>query len=79
MSVKIRISYTTEEELAGVLRLLSPVLKDCRISNNRDGRYKKAYAEIRAVNSGKQRRSGGNLIPNAERTKSEARRNVERA
>lgn len=53
MSVKIRISYTTEEELAGVLRLLSPVLKDCRVSNNRDGRYKKAYAEIRAVNSGR--------------------------
>lgn len=59
MSVKIRISYTTEEELAGVLRLLSPVLKDCRVSNNRDGRYKKAYAEIlndnhlAAVNSGR--------------------------
>lgn len=46
MSVKIKVSYTTEEELAGVIRLLSPVLKDCKVSGNKEGRYKKAYAEL---------------------------------
>lgn len=59
MSVKIRISYTTEDELSGVLRLLSPLLKSYKVSNNRDGRYKKAYAEIRAVNSGRTPRNSG--------------------
>ena len=47
MSVKIKISYNTDEELAGVIRLLSPVLKDCKVSRNKDGRYKKAYALLK--------------------------------
>ena len=46
MSVKIKVSYNTEEELAGVIRLLSPVLKDYKVSRNKEGRYKKAYAEL---------------------------------
>lgn len=46
MSVKIRISYETEEELAGIVRLLSPVMKSYRISRDQKGRYKRAYAEL---------------------------------
>lgn len=46
MSVKIKVSYNTDQELAGVIRLLSPVLRDYRISRNKEGRYKKAYAEL---------------------------------
>lgn len=47
MSVKIKISYTTNEELEKVLRVLSPVMKDCKISRNQEGRYKKAYVEVK--------------------------------
>lgn len=46
MSIKIKISYNTDEELAGVVRLLSPALKDYKVSRNKEGRYKKAYAEL---------------------------------
>lgn len=46
MSVKIKISYNTDEELDRVKELLAPDLKTCRTSRNEEGRYKKAYAEI---------------------------------
>lgn len=49
MSVKIKISYNTDEELAGVVQLLSPALKDYKVSRNKEGRYKKAYAELEPV------------------------------
>jgi len=45
MSVRIRISYTEDEELAGVLQLLSPALKFYKVRPG-EGRYKKAYAEL---------------------------------
>lgn len=44
--IKIKISYNTEEELVGVIRLLSPVLRSWKRSRNMEGRYKKAYAEL---------------------------------
>lgn len=47
MSVKIRISYTEEEELAGVIRLLSPVLKSYKVSGKKEGKYRNAYADLR--------------------------------
>lgn len=43
MSVKIKISYTEDRELAGVIRLLSPMVESWKVSRNKDGRYKKAY------------------------------------
>lgn len=43
MSVKIKVSYNTDQELRGVVKLLAPVLESCKISRNREGRYKKAY------------------------------------
>lgn len=46
MSVKIKVSYNTDEELAGVIRLLSPVLKSRKVSRNQEGRYKKAYIGV---------------------------------
>lgn len=42
---KIRISYETPEELEKVKKLLLPVIKSCKISQNNKGRYKKAYIE----------------------------------
>ena len=47
MSVKIKISYTTKEELEKVLRVLSPVMKDYKIAKNQEGQYKKAYVEVK--------------------------------
>lgn len=46
MSVRIKVSYTDEKELAGVIRQLSPILKVWKRSKKREGRYKNAYASI---------------------------------
>lgn len=46
MSVKIRISYNTDEELAGVLRLLSPWVKSWKKSGTSKGKYRNAYADL---------------------------------
>ena len=47
MSVKIRISFTEDEELAGVIRLLSPALKSCKVSRKKEGKHRNAYADLR--------------------------------
>lgn len=47
MSVKIRVSYTDEEELAGVIRLLSPVVKSWKVKPQK-GRYKLAYIDMKS-------------------------------
>lgn len=49
MSVKIRVSYTDEEELAGVIRLLSPLGKKWKVSKNQKGKYKRAYGELNHI------------------------------
>ena len=46
MSVRIRVSYTDEEELAGVIRLLSPVLRNVKVQTKK-GQYKRAYISLR--------------------------------
>lgn len=45
MSVKIRISYTTSQELDKVLKYLKPIVKSCKPDKG-DGTYKKAYVEL---------------------------------
>ena len=47
MSVKIKISYTTKEELEKILHVLSPVMKDYKIAKNQEGKFKKAYVELK--------------------------------
>lgn len=51
MSVKIKVSYTEDEELARVIRLLSPLGKKWKVAKNQKGSYKKAYTEERRANS----------------------------
>lgn len=46
MSVIIRVSYSTEEELAGVIRLLSPAVKSWKVKPQK-GRYKLAYIDMK--------------------------------
>ena len=52
MSVKIRVSYTDDEELAGVIRLLSPLGKKWKVARKQTGKYKKAYTEEHRGNGG---------------------------
>lgn len=47
MSVKIKVSYNTEEELAGVIRLLSPKVKTYKVAKKQEGRFKNAYVELK--------------------------------
>lgn len=46
MSVEVKISYSEERDLDGVIKLLRPALKCCKISSSKKGRYKKAYAVL---------------------------------
>lgn len=50
MSVKIRVSYTDEEELAGIIQMLSPLGKKWKVAKKQKGPYKKAYTEERRGN-----------------------------
>lgn len=58
MSVKIKISYTTEEELAGVIRLLSPVVKSWK-KQPANGKYKRAYGTLNRERSPSEAGEGG--------------------
>lgn len=54
MSVKIKVSYQEPQELAHVLRLLRPIVKKYKISENREGSFRKAYLELEPVNGNTQ-------------------------
>ncbi len=43
MSVRVNVKYTTEEELAGVIRLLSPAVKSWKVAKRQEGAFKNAY------------------------------------
>jgi hypothetical protein len=45
--IKIRVSYTNPEELQKVIRLLGPILRNAKVSKNDEGKYKKAYIELK--------------------------------
>ncbi len=46
MSVKVKVSYTDEQELAGVIRLLAPAVQRCKVPRLQEGKYKRAYIEL---------------------------------
>lgn len=46
MSVKIRVSYETPEELNKVLAALGAEVKRCKVPEQQKGPYKKAYITI---------------------------------
>lgn len=46
MSVKVKVSYTDDQELAGVIRLLAPAVQRCKVPRLQEGRYKRAYIEL---------------------------------
>ena len=45
--VKIRISYEKPEELEKVLKLLEPVIRKWKRSGQQDGKYLKAYIDLK--------------------------------
>ena len=45
MSVRIKVSYTEELELAKLQRRLAPGIERCRPVKGRTGRYKRAYID----------------------------------
>ena len=50
MSVKIRVSYTEDEELAGVIRLLSPLGVSWK-RRPKKGKYMRAYSVMKRERS----------------------------
>ena len=46
MSVKVKISYTTPQELYTVTELLKPIIKSCKADKGVNGQYKRAYLEV---------------------------------
>lgn len=55
MSVKIKVSYTDDDELAGVIRLLSPIVKSWK-AKPPQGKYKRAYIELNHARSPSEQR-----------------------
>ena len=49
MSVRIKVSYTDDEELAGVIRLLSPAVKRWKVAKRQEGTYKNAYIYLHPI------------------------------
>ena len=46
MAVKVKVSYTTPQELHTVMELLKPIVKSCKADKGENGRYKRAYLEV---------------------------------
>lgn len=45
MSVRIKISYTDDLELAGIIHRLAPNIKRCKYAEKQKGKYKRAYID----------------------------------
>lgn len=45
--VKIRLIYDNPEEFRKVLKLLSPIVKSCKLSKRHSGRFQRAYIETK--------------------------------
>lgn len=43
MSVRVKVSYTDEEELQDILRRLEPDVKHCKVAKRQEGTYRNAY------------------------------------
>ena len=46
-TVKIKVSYERPEELQKVLERLRPEVKNWKASGNQEGRFRKAYIELK--------------------------------
>ncbi len=46
MSIKIKVSYESPQELQEVLERLKPILLSCKVQKTQNGRYKRAYIHV---------------------------------
>lgn len=46
MSIKIKVSYESPQELQEVLKRLEPILLSCKVPKLQEGRYKRAYIDL---------------------------------
>ena len=68
MSVRIKVSYTEDEELCNVLKRLSPDVRVCKIAKKQAGKYKRAFVDLGTEKPNEQRGNGGKIQSNSERT-----------
>jgi hypothetical protein len=47
--VKIKVSYETDQELKEVRLLLTPFIAKLKQSSNKEGKYKKAYIDLKEI------------------------------
>lgn len=47
--VKVRISYQKPQELDAVLKLMKPIIKSYKTEKGSEGRYKKAYINVKDI------------------------------
>jgi predicted RNA-binding protein with EMAP domain len=50
MDAKIKVSYIDPEDLQEVVKLLHPVISNVKVARNDQGKYKKAYIELKDKN-----------------------------
>lgn len=46
MSIKIKVSYETPQELQEVLKRIEPILLSCKVPKGQEGRFKRAYIDL---------------------------------
>lgn len=49
MSVKIMVSYTEDNELQDILKILEPVTKKHKVARNKKGEFFNAYIDIKEL------------------------------
>lgn len=49
MSVKITVSYTEDNELQDILKILKPITKKHKVAKNKKGRFFNAYIDVRSL------------------------------
>lgn len=47
MSVRIKVSYEREEELAKVIQMLSPEIQSYKVARHQKGVFKRAYIDMK--------------------------------
>lgn len=60
MSVRIKVSYECEEELAKVIQLLTPEIKSCKVAKRQEGKYRRAYINLKHEGSPNEAWKGAN-------------------
>ena len=57
MAVKIKVSYEHPEELQHILRKLQPDVRSWKVARRQEGRFKRAYIELKGTVGAKLLRS----------------------